>query len=440
MSETEMAHHLPTIAETRHVPCPAEPEDIRSTGVDEIILRDLTLNLAYTVPQISTEWAAERMCLPIPLTETLLQQLTKDRHLEILGPSGPACYRYTITQRGCERAGRLMEISSYVGPAPVSLESYIRFLEWQLARRPPISLDHIAEALSELVLEPEAMEVISLAVSSGRSLFLHGPPGNGKTSAGRLIHGAIQGDIWIPHCINIDYNVIQVFDPQCHELAEPHAADAGGIDRRWVRIRAPLVVVGGELTIEQLDLIYSPTLRFYQAPLHLKANGGLYLIDDFGRQRVEPHVLLNRWILPLEHQVDHLTLRTGQQILVPFRQMLIIATNLDPQVVMDNSFLRRMGYRLHLASPSPERYARIFERYAAERGVAASTHLLRSLLDRYRAEERNLECCEPRDLIDRARDICRLRGRPLELSEETMSLAWDSYFGTTRPAPACRKA
>jgi hypothetical protein len=433
MTEAKLAYHLP-IEESGQASFPAEPEDIRATGVDEIVLRDLTLKLAYTIPQITTEWAAERTRLPIALTESILQHLTKDKQLEILGPSGPACYRYTITQRGCERAGRLMEISSYVGPAPVSLEAYAGFLEWQLSRRPPISTDRIAEVLRELVLEPRAVEVISLAVSSGRSLFLHGPPGNGKTSAGRLIHAAIQGDLWIPHCINIDYNIIQVFDPQCHQLAESPAADSARIDRRWVRIRPPLVVAGGELTIEQLDLIYSPTLRFYQAPLHLKANGGLYLIDDFGRQRVEPHVLLNRWILPLEHQVDHLTLKTGQQILVPFRQMLIVATNLDPHAVMDNSFLRRMGYRLHLASPSRERYARIFERCAAERGVTAVPGLIAKLLDRYQAEDRHLQCCEPRDLLDRARDICRLRGRALELSPETMDLAWDSYFGKVRPS------
>jgi hypothetical protein len=430
MSTTALAQNSPGMSETGDYP--AEPEHIHATGVDEVVLRDLALKLAYTVPQISTEWAAERMRLPVPLMETLLQNLTRDRHLEILGPSGPACYRYAITQRGLERAGRLMEVSAYVGPAPVSLESYTAFLEWQLERRPPISSARIAAALSDLVLEPRAVEVISLAVSSGRSLFLHGPPGNGKTSAGRLIHSAIEGDIWIPHCINIDCNIIQVFDPQCHTLADPPAANAGAIDRRWVRIRPPLVVAGGEMTIEQLDLIYSPTLRFYQAPLHLKANGGLYLIDDFGRQRVEPHVLLNRWILPLEHRVDHLTLRTGQQILVPFRQMLIVATNLDPEIVMDNSFLRRMGYRLRLASPSPERWTRIFEHCAAERGAAANPGLIAWVLGRYQAEKRDLQCCEPRDLIDRARDICRLRGRPLELNEETLGLAWDSYFGTAR--------
>jgi predicted ATPase with chaperone activity len=412
---------------------PTEPEDLRSTGIDDLILRDLAIKLAYTVPQLTTEQAADRMRLPIPLMESLLQQLTKDKHLEILGPSGPACYRYAITQRGCERAGRLVEVSSYVGPAPVSLESYIAFLEWQLARRPPISLGRVSEALSELVLEPEAVEVVGFAASSGRSLFLHGPPGNGKTSVGRLVHEAIQGDIWVPHCIGIDYNIIQVFDPQCHSPADP-GVELDGVDRRWVRIRPPFVVAGGELTIEQLDLIYSPTLRFYQAPLHLKANGGLYLIDDFGRQRVEPHVLLNRWILPLEHQVDHLTLRTGQQILVPFRQMLIIATNLDPRVVMDNSFLRRMGYRLHLSSPTPERYSRIFERYASRAGAPASAKVVARMLERYRNEKRDPQCCEPRDLIDRARDICRVRGRTLELTDAVMDLAWDSYFGTAGPA------
>ena len=189
------------------------------------------------------------------------------------------------------------------------------------------------------------------------------------------------------------------------------------------------------MTLDSFDLTYSPALRYYEAPLHLKANGGTYLIDDFGRQRVDPHELLNRWIVPLEHRIDYLTLHTGQKIQVPFRVMLIIATNLDIGAITDPAFLRRMGYRLHVGSPTPERYAVIFERYAARRGLVVPPGMVGRLLERYRATGRELRSCEPRDLIERAEDICRFRGLPLELTDEVVDLAWAGYFGESLEEP-----
>jgi predicted ATPase with chaperone activity len=195
-----------------------------------------------------------------------------------------------------------------------------------------------------------------------------------------------------------------------------------------------MLVGGGELTIEAFDLTYSPSLRYYQAPLHLKANGGLFLIDDFGRQRHEPHELLNRWIIPLENQIDYLTLHTGQSIQVPYKQMLIIATNLDPDKVMDVAFLRRMGYRLQLDKPTAEDYVSIFERYAGRYNATVERALMTRLMNRYKADERELRSCEPRDLIERARDICKFQSLPFELNEETLDLAWTGYFGTRSTA------
>jgi Mg-chelatase subunit ChlI len=191
-----------------------------------------------------------------------------------------------------------------------------------------------------------------------------------------------------------------------------------------------MIVVGGELTLEWLDLIYSPTLRYYEAPPHLKANGGVFLVDDFGRERISPMQLLNRFITPMEHHIDYFTLNTGQKIQVPLRHVLIIATNLDPADVTDPAFLRRMGYRIYLGTPTPEQYARIFQQYAEKVGATAPPEIVERILERYKAQNRELRCCEPRDLIERARDICRFHGRPLELSPKVIDLAWAGYFGS----------
>jgi hypothetical protein len=418
------------------VRAPRAPTQASETGVDPAVLADLALRIAYTVPNFTTEWAARRLCLPQALVGELLEQLRIDRFLDVLGQTGPFGYRFAIAQRGRERAGRLMEISGYVGPAPVSLESYSAFLEWQLAQAPRVSPADVTVALSGLVLTEEAALTAGLAVSAGRSLFVYGPAGNGKTTLGRALHTALRGDLWVPHCIGIDENIIRVYDPQVHRATDVPGEQGWQIDRRWVRVHRPFVVVGGELTLDALDLTYSPARRYSEAPIHVKANGGTLLIDDFGRQRIDPHALLNRWIIPLESQIDHLTLQTGRQFDVPFQVLLVIATNLSPDDVTDPAFLRRMGYRLLLDRPDATRYSHIFERYAQGLGLASDPNVLNYLLQRYQNEGRELRGCEPRDLIERSRDLCRFWGRPARLTEEVLALAWRSYFGSERPAKA----
>jgi hypothetical protein len=409
---------------------PAAPKDLRATGLDPAVVSNLALKAAYTVPQFTTEWAARRLHLPQPVVGEVLEQLRSDSMLDILGSSGPFGFRYSISRPGRERAARLMEISGYVGPAPVSIDDYTAIIQGQIARTPEVQSHDVAASLAELVLGEQEALLAGLAVSSGRSLFVFGPPGNGKSSVGRLIHQSLRGDLWIPYCIGIEENIIRVYDPHLHQTVEESGHPPHLIDRRWVRIRRPLVVAGGEMTLDTLDLIYSPSLRYYEAPLQLKANGGTFLVDDYGRQRVDPHELLNRLIIPLENRIDYLTLHTGQKIEIPFLLMLIVATNLDPGNVTDPAFLRRMGYRLCLAQPSPEQYRQIFTRYASRCELPVQEGLVDRLLSRYGMEERELRCCEPRDLIERARDICRFTGRPATLDDAVMELAWTGYFGT----------
>jgi hypothetical protein len=432
--EEAVSAELPDLVEVGGVLAPQAPTGADAAGVPAAVLSDLALKLAATVPQFTSQWAAGRLCLPQPVVGELLEQLRTDRLLEVLGNEGPLDYRYAISLPGRERAARLLEISGYVGAAPVSLEAYIALLDYEIGRFPPASEEEVSAGLNELVLTGGAVLSAALAASSGRSLFVYGPPGNGKTSLGRGLHAALKGDLWVPRAINVDGSIIRVFDPRVHPPLDLPGEQPWMIDQRWVRIRRPLIILGGEATLESFELTYSPALRFYEAPMHMKANGGTLLIDDFGRQRVEPHELLNRWIIPLEHQIDYLSLQTGQKIEVPFRQMLIIATNLDPESVTDPAFLRRMGYRLKVDTPSDERYARIFQAYAARRGLNAEPALVADLLERYRAEKRELRGCEPRDLIERARDICRLKRRPPELTRQLLGLAWERYFGVEQPA------
>jgi len=408
---------------------PTAPQDLAGARLEEGTLTDLTLRLAYTINRFTTEWVSKRLHLSVSLAAEVVEQLCRDGLIEETMMSSQTRARYRITQRGHDQAARAMEVCGYIGPAPVSLAAYTAMLRWQFASTPEVLPEHVAKALSSLVLSPKTIQLAGLAVSSGRSLFVYGPPGNGKSSLGRQIHAALSGDYWIPHCISLRSSVIRLFDEQIHRRSETGGDGSDTIDQRWVRIRRPLVEVGGELTLDLLDLIYSPTLRYYEAPPHLKANGGVFLVDDFGRERVSADQLLNRFITPMEHQIDYFTLSTGQKIQVPLRHVLIIATNLDPATVTDPAFLRRMGYRLCLEAPTPEQYARIFQAYAQRHGAAVAPEMIDRLLARYRAQKRELRACEPRDLIERARDICRFEGRPLELTSEVLDLAWIGYFG-----------
>jgi DNA-binding PadR family transcriptional regulator len=426
--------HLPRLHRHGDLVVPSAPQDVASANLEEGTLADLTMRYAYGVARFQTTTVAEQLHLSPTLAGEILHQLAIDGLVEELWQSGKAGSQYRITPAGRELATRLFEVCGYVGPAPVRLESYASMLRWQFANSPQVLPEHVTSSLSGMVLSPRSVQMAGLAISSGRSLFVFGPPGNGKSSLGRAVRTALRGDTWIPYCISVGKTVIRVYDEQCHERVEVPNERAGQIDRRWVRIRRPLIVVGGELTLEMLDLIYSSALRYYEAPPHLKANGGVFLVDDFGRERISPDQLLNRFITPMEHQIDYFTLNTGQKLQVPLRHVIIIATNLDPEKVTDPAFLRRMGYRLYLGAPTPEQYAKIFAMYAQKQGATVTPEVILGILERYRAEKRELRCCEPRDLIDRALDICRFHSRQLELTPKVLDLAWGGYFGTSEAA------
>jgi len=421
--------HLPSLIRLGELIAPKAPTELAKAQVEKGVLTDLALKLACTTARFNTEFIADELGLTVHLAAAVLDLLAREGLVEETLKTTELRSHYQTSQRGREHGARLMEICGYIGPAPVSLEAYGAMLRWQFANTPQVLPEQVAAALSGLVLPTKAVELAGLAISSGRSLFIYGPPGSGKSSVGRQIHAALPGDCWIPYAISVANNVIRVFDDQMHQRVE---VARERVDRRWVRVRRPLIVVGGELTLESLDLVYSPTMRYYEAPPHLKANGGVFLVDDFGRERVSPEQLLNRFITPMEYQIDYFTLLTGQKIQLPLRHVLIIATNLSLERVTDPAFLRRMGYRLYMGPAAPEQFGRIFQNYARRHGVAVPAERIEKLLERYRAENRELRACEPRDLIERSRDICRFRSKPLELTQEVLDLAWLGYFGTER--------
>jgi predicted ATPase with chaperone activity len=407
---------------------PPIPESIEATGLSFQFLADLALKTAATESTLTTASIADRMCLTIPLVEDLLQHLYREKLVEIRGSVGFNNNRYALLDRGWDQLRRLLEISGYVGPAPVSLSAYSAMMRSQAQPEELVGPDQVAQAFSDLVLPDSLMQTLGFAINSRRSLFISGIPGTGKTSVAERINNALQTPVWIPYAFAVDEHVVNVYDAHNHDRTfDEDNFDV--YDRRWLRITRPLIIVGGEMTLESTDLIYNRAARYYEAPFQVKANCGTLVIDDFGRQRVEPEELLNRWIVPLERKVDFLTLHTGKKISVPFEELVVFSTNLEPSRLVDEAFLRRMGYRVRIEPPAEETYRRIFERYAENAGVFYDESVLDYLITKYQEEKRVMKACEPRDLLSRALDICQYKGLQPLLTKELLDLSWNNYFG-----------
>ena len=409
---------------------PAVPEELAETGISEGFLCDLALKHVGMLPEPTTTAVAERIRLPRTLTEDLLQQLYREKLIEVRQKTTEGFTRYAMLDHGWDRLARLLSISGYTGAAPVSLQDYTHMMRLQSIPSEPAAMETVRAAFHDLILPESLLQTLGCVINSRRSLFLTGLPGTGKTAVAERINGALAGGIWIPYAVEIDGQVIRVYDTHCHKKA-PDDVTPLEYDRRWVFIERPLVVVGGELTLENADLTWSSAAKFYEAPFQMKSNGGTLVIDDFGRQRVAPQDLLNRWIVPLERRVDYLALHTGKKIEVPFEQLVVFSTNLDEKDLADQAFLRRMGYRARVEPPTPAAYSAIFKRVAYNRGIQCSQEVLDHVLNKYRIERRMMKGCEPRDLLDRVTDICLFEGQSLHLTNEFIDIAWRNYFGTS---------
>ena len=407
---------------------PPVPEELSDTDVSQSFLADLALKFVAQLAEPTTANIANEMCLPRALSEELLHRLTREKMIEVRAQTAVGATRYAMFERGWETLQRAQQICGYNGPAPVSLQDYAHMMRLQAVPAKPATIASVRAAMRDLVLPDSLLQTIGCVVNSRRSLFITGPPGTGKTAVAERINGGLPGHIWIPYAIEVDAQIIRVFDTHNHRPVAPDNMPAE-FDRRWVCVERPLVIVGGELTLDNTDLVWSEAARFYEAPFQMKSNGGTLVIDDFGRQRCAPHDLLNRWIVPLERRVDYLTLHTGKKIEVPFEQLVVFSTNLNEKDLVDEAFLRRMGYRARVEAPTPAAYCEIFRRAAYTRGLRVEQAILDHVLNNYMIEQRQMKACEPRDLLERVTDICLFEGLPIELTPTVLDGAWRNYFG-----------
>lgn len=418
---------------------PPAPKDLEDTGLTAGFLSDLILKHLYFENELKSIDVAQRLGLPFGgVTEPILDFLKADRSIEIRGGTSTMSFtwRYVLSGKGVERAKDALNRSYYVGKAPVSMSDYTTMVNLQ-AHAKQASYEEVKEAYADLIVTEDLLKKVGPAVSSNKSIFMYGPPGNGKTSIAERIFKVLGGSISVPTAIEVDGHVIKLHDPFYHlpiATKEPDSVEAmdkrlARYDCRWNLSARPFVVVGGELTLETLDLIWNDSARFYEAPFQLKSNGGILLIDDFGRQVVKPQDLLNRWIVPLEKGVDYLTLHTGKKFEVPFKQLVVFSTNLNPADLVDDAFLRRLRYKIEIPNPDFAQYEAIFRKVSAAKGVQFTEDALRYLMtEKYGKLNRDPRSCHPRDLLDIIIDEAKFRGVAPALSNELIDYAWSSYF------------
>jgi hypothetical protein len=416
-------------------PAPPVPRTLQETGLGVDQIEQLIVKTLYGGESTGLT-LADRIRLPFTMLEPLVERLRAEQLVEVRGSAGAgsATYRYALTDGGRNRALQYLEMSRYVGPAPVSLAAYVAQMRTLAAARVYIDRDRLRQGFSHLVINDQVLEQLGPAVNAGKAVFLYGPPGNGKTVIAEGLGRALGGDMYMPHAIDVDGHTLTMFDPITHESLEADADSASIIsvvarDRRWVRIRRPVVMVGGELTLDMLDLTFSPLTKFYEAPIQLKANGGVFLVDDFGRQRIRPQELLNRWIVPLESRIDYLTLHTGKKFQVPFDVLIVFATNLDPNSLADEAFLRRIPYKIPITDPNTDEFTRIFELNCRRRNLRFHRVMVAYLQRRHYAPAgRPLRSCHPRDLLDQVTALCRYRGIEPTITRELLDAACQAYF------------
>ena len=418
---------------------PRAPRTLEEAGLTHDFVTQLLLKVMHFGSDYTGLELAKRVGLEFSVVEPVLEFLKRSHQCEIYGGTsiGAPSYQYRITDEGRRRALLFLEQSRYVGVAPVPLRQYREYMEKYRAAAPrTVNRDRVRDSFAHLVISQKVLDQVGPAVAAGHSMFVYGPPGNGKTVIAQAIRNLLDGEIAIPHALEVEGQIIKFFDPVNHEpLPDDVNLPDGGLmrgslaDGRWVRCRRPMVMVGGELTLEALDLAYSSTMGFYTAPVQAMANGGVLVIDDFGRQACSPRDLLNRWIVPLESRVDFLTMQTGQKFDLPFMVLVVFATNIRPAELVDEAFLRRIHYKVFAESPTREDFNQIFENYCHYRKLTYDPAMVDHLLMNYfRPRGIQIRGCHPRDLIEQALAHAEYVGQPPRLTNELLEAACAGYF------------
>jgi hypothetical protein len=416
-------------------PHPPEPQSLEETGLPAGFLAQLALKHYFYRDSMSTRELSRDLKLPEPLTERLVEHLKEQKFLHIkprdavLQQAHLAMQmRYTLSDLGKNHAEQCLEANRYVGPAPVPLEDYWDWVEYQTIQQVKVKKSRLKEVFGDYVVSEALLDKIGPAINSGRSIFLFGPSGNGKTITANCIGAAFEDPVFVPYALYVYGQVIRLFDEVNHQLA-PFGADGPKYDARWLRCRRPVVVAGGEMTEDALELNFNPILKFYEAPHQLRANNGIFIIDDFGRQKISPRQLLNRWMYPLETRQDFCCLHTGQQFAVPFDQLIIFSTNLNPYSLADEAFLRRIRHKIYLGYVSPDQYLEIFRRACARHGIAFDPEVIRDMMARYYViTSRPLCACHPRDLVENLVDRARFMDQAPHLSSSELDYVCQTYF------------
>jgi hypothetical protein len=422
-----------------------QPTSVEETGLELSLLVDLLLKTIYFYGRPSGRILSEQLCLPFTVMEELIIFLRQEQTLEVVGSVGlgEQAYQYGLTERGRKKAEEALSRSQYVGPAPVSFDQYVEILKRQSVGDIQIDTETYMKGLSHLVLNKTVLARLGPALNSARSLLIYGNAGNGKSSITVSIGEMLSGEVLVPYAVVAHGQIIKVFDPRLHKRIDPQVLEERRLqalrtagagrerrrDARWALTRRPVVSVGGELTLQDMELRYSPVSQFYIAPLQWKANSGVLIIDDFGRQMIQPQELLNRWIVPMEQGVDHLSLHTGDTLELPFDVLLIFSSNIPPGKLGDEAFFRRIRHKVEVPNPTEEDYLEILRRVCSDKSVTFTEEGAQYLLQMYRATKtRQPKACHPRDLVDLLLDITKFYSKEPVLSPEWLDLACASYF------------
>jgi len=408
---------------------PRPPRSMAEVHISEQLIESLVLKFLLYQGTASGRVVAEQICLPFAINEKLLTRLKTDQLVVYRGTAAIGDYEYQLTAKGCETAMRLLQNGSYIGAAPVHLDDYTAAIQAQSISHHRPSMTDIAAVFKDLRFDPTLLNRIGQALDAGKGFFLYGRPGNGKTSIAERVSAVYGEFVWIPRALGIGSDVIRLYDPCSHVEVPLTGSGASGFDRRWVRIRRPAIIAGGELTMDRLDITANHEAGVHEAPLQLKSNCGTLVIDDFGRQRISPTELLNRWIVPLDRGVDYLHLPGGRTIQVPFDQLLVFATNLEPSDLVDEAFLRRIPYKLELVDPTEAEFTVLLQLYAEHFKIPYCPAAAEYLLERhYRAMGRTPRRCHARDLLAQTFHYCRFNRLPPAMTPANFDVAVGNYF------------